>query len=193
VPARPGSESADVYPVWTFLHGFLLFVQTGALAAAALLQRRRVERSRAAASVALLLVTGALAVVPAEVGVLLALASYGPDFALEKVPLGIPLALVPLVAAVAVPSLSRAAAGRTGPRAAGLLAARLALVAQLLAWHLVVVPPTSRAAVLDTGLVYAAVLVASVLLLRPRGLRAAPGNGRGRAVQVAGVTRDAVE
>jgi hypothetical protein len=174
-----------VYPLWTFLHGFLLVVGTGALAVAALLQWRRVERSPAAASVALLLVIGALVAVPAEVGVLLALASYGPDFALEKIPLGVPLALLPLVTAVAVPSLSRATAGQDGPRAAGVLAVRLALVAQLLAWHLFLVPPTSRAAVLGTGLVYAAVLVVSVPLLRPRGPRRAPSTGRARAVRVA--------
>ena len=144
--AAGGTSLLGVYPLWTILHGFLLLVGTGALAAAALLQRRRVERSRATASVALLLVIGALAAVPAEIGVLLALASYGPDFALEKIPLGVPLALVLLVAAVAVPSLSRATAGQAGPGAAGVLAVRLALVAQLLAWHLFLVPPTSRAA-----------------------------------------------
>ena len=185
---RPGRGTSllGVYPLWTFLHGFLLVVGTGALAVAVLLQRRRVERSRATASVALLLVIGALAAVPAEIGVLLALASYGPDFALEKIPLGVPLALLPVVAAVAVPSLSRATAGQDGPRAAGVLAVRLALVAQLLAWHLFLVPPTTRAAVLGTGLVYAAVLVVSVPLLRPRGPRPAPSTGRGRAVRVAG-------
>jgi len=175
-----------VYPLWTFLHGFVLLAGTGALAVAALLQRRRVERSRAAASVALLVVIGALVAVPVELGVLLALASYGPDFALEKIPLGVPLALVPLVVAVAVPSLSRAAVGQDGPRAAGVLAVRVALVAQLLAWHLFLVPPTSRAAVLGTGLAYAAVLIVSVPLLRPRGPRPAPSTGRGRAARIAG-------
>ena len=184
--AAGGTSLLGVYPLWTFLLGLLLLVGTGALAAAALLQRRRVERSRATASVALLLVIGALAAVPAEIGVLLALASYGPDFALEKIPLGVPLALVSLVVAVAVPSLSRATAGQAGPRAAGVLAVRLALVAQLLAWHLFLVPPTSRAAVLGTGLVYAAVLVVSVPLLRPRGPRAAPSTGRARAVRATG-------
>lgn len=170
-----------MYPLWTFLHGFVLLAATGALAVAALLRRRRVERSRAAASVALLLVIGALVAVPAELGVLLALASYGPDFALEKIPLGVPLALVPLVAAVAVPSLSRAAVGQAGPRAAGVLAVRVALVAQLLAWHLFLVPPTSRAAVLGTGLAYAAVLIVSVPLLRPRGPRPAASTGPARS------------
>jgi hypothetical protein len=167
-----------VYPLWTFLHGVLLVAGTGALAAATVLQRRRVARSRAAASVALLLVIGALVAVPAEVGVLLALASYAPDFALEKIPVGVPLALVPLVAAAAVPGLSRATAGQPGPRAAGVLAVRLALVAQLLSWHLFLVPPTTRAAVLGTGLAYAAVLVVGVPLLRPRGPRPAPSTGR---------------
>ena len=175
-----------MYPLWTFLHGFVLLAGTGALAVAVLLQRRRVERSRAAASVALLLVIGALVAVPVELGVLLALASYGPDFALEKIPLGVPLALVPLVAAVAVPSLSRAAVGQDGPRAAGVLAVRVALVAQLLAWHLFLVPPTSRVAVLGTGLAYVAVLIVSVPLLRPRGPRPAPSTGRGRAARIAG-------
>jgi FtsP/CotA-like multicopper oxidase with cupredoxin domain len=173
-----------VYPLWSFLHGFLLVVGTGALAVVAVLQWRRVERSRAAASAALLLVVGALVVVLAQVGVLLALAGYGPDFALEKVPLGIPLALLALVAAVAVPGLSRASAGQPGPRAAAALAVRLALVAQLLAWHLYLVSPTSTTAVLGTGLAYAAVLVVSVPLLRPRG--AHPSTGRSRAARVAG-------
>jgi hypothetical protein len=175
-----------VYPLWTFLDGLVLLAGTGALAVAALLQRRRVERSRAAASVALLLVIGALVAVPAELGVLLALASYGPDFALEKIPLGVPLALLPLVAAMAVPSLSRAAAGQDGPRAAGVLAVRVALVAQLLAWHLFLVPPTSRVAVLGTGLAYAAVLIVSVPLLRHRGPRRVSSTGQARAVRVGG-------
>jgi hypothetical protein len=180
-PAARGRSLLGVYPVWTFLHGCLLLVGTAALGATALVQLR-VERSRAAASVALLLVIGVLLAVPAEVGVLLALASYGPDFALETMPLGVPLALLPLVTAVAVPSLRRAAAGQGGPRAAGVLAVRLALVAQLLAWALFLAPPTSRAAVLGTGLAYAAVLVLCLPLLclpllRPRALRPAPSTG----------------
>ena len=177
-------EPAGVYPLWSFLHGFLLVVGTGALAAAAVLQLRRVARSRAAASAALLLVIGVLVLVPAQVAVLLALASYGSDFALEKIPLGIPLAVLTLVAAVAVPGLSRATAGPAAPRPTGVLAVRLAFVVQLLAWHLYLVPPTSRAAVLGTGLAYAALLVGSVALLRPRGPR--PSTGRARAARVAG-------
>jgi hypothetical protein len=172
-----------VYPLWSFLHGFLLVVGTGTLATAAVLQRRRVGRSRAAASAALLLVVGGLVVVLAQVGVLLALAGYGPDFALEKIPLGVPLALLAMVAAVAVPGLSRPP-GRSEPPAAGTLAVRLALAAQLLSWHLYLVPPTSRAAVLGTGLAYAAVLVVSVPLLRPRGPHRS--TGRSRAVRVTG-------
>jgi hypothetical protein len=57
------------------------------------------------------------------------------------------------------------------------LAVRLALVAQLLAWHLFLVPPTSGVRVLATGLAYAAVLVVSVPLLRPRRRQAMPGTG----------------
>lgn len=186
---RPGPDPARVYPLWFFLFGFLLTAGAGGLATSVALTGRWAGRSRRAPSVARLGVVVAVAAGPALVGLRLALASYGPDFALEQVPLGVPLALVPLVAAAALV--------RSVPAATRVLAVRVALLAMLLEWHLFLVPPTSRAAVLGTGLAYAAILVASVPLLRPRrAVRAeplaagAPGRpgagGRGRVVRVAG-------
>ena len=169
-----------MYPAWFFLHVLLVLLSTGALGLAAGLGGRRADASRAAASAALLLVAGALLLVPAQVGTLLALASYGPDFALERLPLGVPLTLVGLVAVAAVPGLRRAATRSAGAdttgdvrvgaadRAGGRTALRVALLAAVLQWHLLLVPPVSDAAVLGTGLAYAAVLVGTVPLLRPR-------------------------
>lgn len=172
-----------MYPLWQFLHGVLLAAGTGALVAVLALSR---ARSRAAASVALLLVAGVLVAVPLEIGALLALGSYGPDFAQQYLPLGVPLALVPLVAAAAMPTLSRAATGDPDPAPVATLAARVALVSQLLGWHLLLVPPASRTWILLTGLVYAALLAGTAALSFPplRSRRAAPRarpGGPGRA------------
>src|SRR5512133_2239230 len=98
---RAGGQAAGVYPLWFFLSGFLLFATTAALGGAAVLGGRRADRSRTAASAALLLAAGAVVLVPIQLAVLLVLASYGPDFALERLPLGAPLAVVPLAAAAA--------------------------------------------------------------------------------------------
>jgi len=173
----PGGEAADVYPAWFFLHVFVILLVAGALLGAAILAGRPAGRSRGAAAAALALVAGALLLVPAQVGLLFALGSYGPDFALERLPLGIPLALVGLVAAAALPGLARAARGEPADRTAGAAAVRVALVAVLLSWHLVLVPPTSSAAVLGTGAAYAAVLLLATVLPRP---------GRRRLVRVLG-------
>lgn len=167
-------QGGGMYPAWFFLHYAVLAGSTGALLCALVFGRR-------APGVALLGVVGALALVPVHVGVQLALASYGPDFALERVPLGVPLALLPLVAGYALPAYARA--GRHHPAGPGRAAAvRVGFVGSVLAWQLALSPPTSGVAVVGTGLAYAVVLAAVVLaaaaLVAPR---------RGRLVRVVAV------
>jgi hypothetical protein len=151
-----------VYPAWSFLHAAVAVGILGALAGAAVLG----ARTRARAAAALALAAGALALVPVQVGLLLVLASYGPDFARQRLPLGLPLALLALTAAAALPALRRAGPGRPA-------ALRVAVAAAALSVHLALVPPADVA---GTGLLYADLLLG--VALRPWLSRRAGAAGR---------------
>ena len=144
-----------MYPA-LFFGDVLLILGTGsALLVAALLVGRAARRRPGAGTVAALFVLACVPAVALRVGLQLGLASYGPEFARDHLAIGVPLALVPLAALLAVPRR-----GRTS--VAGTVAVRTAAVAPVLSWHFVFVPPGS---VVTAALGYAAVLAVVAALL----------------------------
>lgn len=173
-----------MYPALFFGDVLLIVGTFASLAVATFLVGRAARRRPAAGTVAMLLVLACVPAVVLRVAIQLGLASYGPEFARDHLAIGLPLALVPLVALAAVPRR-----GRTST--AGTVAVRTAAVAPLLSWHFVFVPPGSVAL---AAVAYAAVLAAvaaAATLAGTRPAARAPARllrlGAGGVVAVVGI------